>query len=166
MATAFALACASNEDEVALVRPELYESKECWFDEGGNFVAFLILANEGRLAVPHLVSAKCIVNEGYSSYGESIILHMGTVHIDDRSGSLQRELPGMTISDSTVTDDPLPRSTDKVYYLRARVTRLPDAALFIYSSDRVIELRDTHISFEQFLGLSREDRETLLINQH
>ncbi len=147
--------------EIALVRSEQYGSRACWIDREGAFAAFLVLAREDRVAVPYLVSAKCLV-AGYTSYGEATLHHLNTIRLDDSFDTLQRALPGLAISGNVITDLPTPSSDSRIYYFRARLARAPDRYRTVYAPRNIIELRAMDMSFERFLGLSREEREGLL----
>lgn len=159
--TLFSAACTKNA-EISIVRREAYVSNPCWLDQRGNLVAFLALARSDRSAVPYLISAKCLVS-GYSSYGEAMIEVLNTTRIVDLHGSLQRAFPNIIILNNVSTDLPLPSSDSNLYFFRARFTVVPDAhGMVIYAPDDVLELRRVNLSFEEFLGLSKSQREGLL----
>lgn len=161
LAAALAVACTKSDD-ITLVRPEAYGSRACWFDQRGDFVAFLVLAKRDRVAAPHLISTNCLVNGGYPSNGVATILHLGTIRMADSYGSLQRAFPQIIISDNIRTDRPLPHPDSKLYYFRARLRTVTYPHGVVYAPRNIVELADMNMSFEHFLDLSREQRERLL----
>lgn len=155
-------ACKEDGKKISLVRPETYASRACWFDQSGDFVAFLVLAREDRVAVPYLISINCLVSGGYSSNGEATLLHLDAIQMVDSYGSLQRAFPGVVISNNVRTDQPVPSSGSKLYYFRARFARVPDRYATVYAPRDVVELTDMNMHFERFLDLSRQERQRLL----
>lgn len=154
-------ACAKH-NSVTVVASSDYGSDACWIDRHGDLVAFLILAREDNIAVPYLVSIKCLVSGTYSSDGEAVIHHLNTIRILDSEGSLQRALPDVMLSDNIRTDQPVPSSNSKLYYFRAKVRRIQDPSKTIYVPGKTIKLTDAGMSFEQFLDLPREQRISLM----
>lgn len=163
LAAALVGACGENGNKIALVRPEAYASRGCWFDQSGNFVAFLVLAQDDRVAVPYPISTNCLVNGGYSSNGEATLLHLDAIQMVDSYGNLQRAFPGVIISNNVRTDQPVPSSGSKLYYFRARFARVPDRYATVYAPRDILELTDMNMYFERFLALSREQRQRLLL---
>lgn len=162
LAATLAAACTKKEG-ITLVRSEEYSSRECWFDQRGDFVAFLVLATEGRLAVPDFISTSCLVNGGYSSHGEATILHLGTIPMTDAYGKLQQAFPAFEVSSNTVTDQPLPSSSSRLYFFKARLRRVPSQSrTTIYAPTEILQLTDMNVSFLQLLDMSVEQREELL----
>jgi hypothetical protein len=156
-------ACTRSEDEIALVRPEAYDSRVCWFDQRGDFAAFLVLARDDRMAVPYLVSAACLVTGDYSSQGEATLHVLNTIRLSDSYGSLQRAMPELDIVDNISSDLPLPSSDSKVYYMRARIVVVPNDYRTVYAPRDVFQLSQLNLPFGTFLELSTNDRESLLI---
>ena len=161
LAAALIAACTKAEAEISLVRSDEYVSRACWFDSRGDFVAFLAFGRGGRIAVPDFVSTKCLVS-GHGSDGESIISHLGTIRMIDSYGSLQRVFPHVIISDNVRTDQPLPSSESRLYYVRMRLARVPGTPRAVYAPRNILELTDMNMSFLHFLNLSREQRGRLL----
>jgi hypothetical protein len=162
LAMTMIVACTKGDEQIVLVRAETYESRGCWFDREGDFVAFLALARDDRLAVPHFISTKCLVNGDYDSDGEATIRNLGTISMVDSYRSLQRAFPTVIMSDNVRTDLPLPSSDSKLYYFRAELRTLPRSYDTVYAPQNIVELTDMHMSFEHFLNLSREQRQRLL----
>lgn len=158
---ALIVACSNGGTELVAVSSETYDSRACWFDRQGDFVAFLALARDGQLAVPYFVSTNCLVR-GYTSYGEATLLHLGTIRMIDSHGSLQRAFPEVRLSGNVRTDLPLPSSDSKLYYFRAQLATVPSEHIVIYAPRNITQLTDMNMQFERFLGLSREEREGLL----
>lgn len=156
-------ACTKREEAMMLVTPEKYASEDCWGDEQGNFSSLMVLAQRGKVATPYVVSAKCFVDEDYSSYGEGVLHHLDAVLLIDTSGQLQQAIPGLSISDNVRSHQPMPASDAKLYYLRAKAARAAVSSRPSYEVGRVEELRDTGMSFEQFLSLPQKDRENMLM---
>jgi hypothetical protein len=125
-------------------------------------VAFLVLAREGRIAVPYLISVRCLVDGAYSSDGEAVLHHLNTIRILDLKGNLQRSLPEIVLSDTLRSDQPVPSSNSMVYYINAQISQVKDPSKTIYVPDRVVDLQSLGISFEQFLDLPRDQRKNLM----
>lgn len=158
----FVVSCTQASEKDALVSTEIYGSRICWINQDGSLEAFLVLAQEGRTAVPYLISTKCTVKGDYSSYGEGILHHLNAVRMVDSHGSLQRALPTLIMSDSTISDQPVPYPNSKMYHLKAKVNRLPDKYMVIYTPVSIMEFADMNMSFETFLELSRNERQNLV----
>jgi hypothetical protein len=154
-------ACAKREEGIRTVEPEAYASRPCWFNSGGDFTAFLVLAREGEVAVPYPVSGKCLVEAGHLSLGAATLLQLGKIELVDNHAVLQRAFPGTSMSTSVITDQPMPSSDSKVYYFRARVTAVRIASGIAYAPEQILQLGDANITFERFLGLTAAERERL-----
>lgn len=154
-------ACAKR-DSVALVPPSAYGSAPCWVDERGNLVAFLVLAQEGQVAVPYLISSKCLVDGTYSSDGEAVLHHLNTISLIDLDGSLHRAFPDVTLSDNLRSDQPVPSSDSSLYYFKSQVRRIQDSSKTIYVPGKIVDLSLLKMSFEQFLDLPRDRRISLM----
>jgi hypothetical protein len=161
LAAILAAACTRSVGEIRFVRAGSYDSRPCWFDRSGDFVAFLVFGRADRVAVPYPISTRCVVSAGYGSYGEATLLHMGAIGMADSYGTLQRALPDVIISDSVRTDQPFPSGDSIVYYFRARVTRVGLRHLVAYAPQNITKLTETNMRFGPFLRLSRESRERL-----
>ena len=154
--------CGQNISEISLVQSEEYGSDKCWYDGNGDFAAFLILARADDFAVPYLVSARCLVEGTYSSYGEAIIHHLNEIRIVDSSDLLQHAFEEDVVLDNIRTDLPMPSSDSRLYSFRARLTTVPDPYRVVYSPSNIIEMTEMNLTFERFLSLSKEERENLL----
>jgi hypothetical protein len=164
LAASLLAACAKSEDEIALVPPDKYDQSACWFNARGEIVAFLVLAQDGQIGVPYLVSATCMVSGEYSSYGEAVLHKLNTIIMTDSYGSLQRAFPNVKISNNLRTDQPVPSSDDKMYYFRAHFAEVSVPYKTVYAPKDIVELTDVNMTFVHFLGLSKEQREALLSN--
>lgn len=156
-------ACAQGSENNALVSSETYGSRICWFNKDGILEAFLVVAQEGRIAVPYLISAKCTVRENYSSYGEGVLHHLNAIRMIDLHGRLQQALPTLTLSDNTISDQPVPSSNSKIYYFRAKVRKVPDKYMVIYTPVNIVQFTDMEMSFEAFLKLPMTERQNLQV---
>lgn len=162
LAVSLLAACTKSEDKIALVPSDKYDSRTCWFNPHGEIVAYLVLAQDGGVGVPYLISTNCMVSEGYSSYGEAVLHKLNTFLITNSYGTLQRAFPKVKISDNVRTDQPVPSSDSRIYYLRARLTEVAVPYKVVYAPKHIAELTDMNMTFEHFLGLSKDQRETLL----
>jgi hypothetical protein len=162
VAATLVTACTNRDAEVQIVSPDAYSSSACWFDRQGHLVAFLVVAKEGEVAVPYTTSARCLVEEGGSSYGEEIILHLNAVPVRDEYGQLQRVMKSVRLGDSTITDQLSPTSNSQVYFLRARAKKIVRPFTTVYAPTEIIDFYRVEPNFERFLGLSKGEREKLL----
>lgn len=130
-------------------------------DRDGHWEAFLVLATEEGTGVPYLISAKCLVTGNFTSYGEAILHHLNTVRITDSYRTLQTAMPGVRILDNLGSHRAQPASLSKVYYFRSNLVRVPDS-LPVYAPKEIFQLTEIGMSFEKFLGLTKDERESLL----
>ncbi|HYG48434.1 MAG TPA: hypothetical protein VD846_10905 [Allosphingosinicella sp.] len=156
------LACSANTDTIQLVTPEAYSSNKCWIDQNGEISAFLVLAEEGNMRVPYLISARCMIEGDYSSQGEAVLHHLNTIRLVDSRGTLQRILPKMLISNNLRTDQPVPSSGSELYYFRAETERMPHSNKNVYVPLKIHQFTKLNMPFEKFLALSKNDRISLL----
>lgn len=161
LAIIFVSACA-RRDSVALVPSNAYSSTPCWINEHGDLEAFLVLAREGRTAVPYLISVRCLVDGAYSSDGEAVLHHLNTIRILDLNRSLSHSLPGVVLSDNLRSDQPVPSSDSVMYYFSARVKQINNPSKTIYVPDKVINIQDLGMTLERFLDLPRSQRKDLM----
>lgn len=152
--------CAQNE--MKTVTSSTYSQPECWIDRDGYLATFLILAEDNKVIVPYAVSSKCWIRGDYANDGEAILHHLNTIRVVDTEGVLQSTLPQLTVSDTLRSDQPMPSSNSKIYYLKARVSRLSDTKLIAYTITNVKEFNYLNIYFDRFLGLSKTEREQLV----
>lgn len=153
--------CNQRDEKVMLVSAESYRSKECWVDRNGHWEAFLLLAREERTGVPYLISTKCLVTGNFTSHGEAILHSLNTIRLTDSYGTLQRALPGVNILGNIGSHRAQPDSSSKLYYFNADLVKVPDT-LPVYAPENIFQLNDINISFGQFLGLTKDERERLL----
>lgn len=154
-------ACMASSEKISIVTPESYASKSCWVDRNGNLSAYLILAQEGDLATPYLVSTNCIVEDNYSSDGEGILHNLNVVRMTDTHRRLQRKMPKVKVIGNTGPHLPHPSSANKVFYINARSMQIPHSSMTLYAPVDIRQLIDTNVNFERFLELSRKEREAL-----
>lgn len=121
-----------------------------------------MLAEGDKVAVPYLVSAKCLIDGEYSSYGEATLHHLNTIRLVDSYGRLQQAVRNLTISGNVVSDQPMPSSNSKVYFFKANLIQVPDTHRNVYAPKRIISMTDTGNRFEEFLSFSEKEREELL----
>ena len=140
------------------VAPQAYASQLCWFDPGGELTSFLVLAREDSVAVPYLVSGRCLVEPGQRSLGAATLRQLGAVRMADDHGALRRAFPNASMSTSIITDQPLPSSDSRVYYFRARVTQIRIPSGPAYAPEQILQLDDTNMTFERFLRLTAAER--------
>jgi hypothetical protein len=160
------VACSGSEERVRTVTREEYVSPTCWFDAQGDFVAFLFYhAGNGRaMAAP--ISGKCMEEPGRRGLGLTTARQIGIVDLVDRRGVLQRFFPGVVLADSTITDQEIPASTTKVYFVRARVAPVPMPGGPVYTAERILRLDDLNLTIEQFMELTAAERESLWRAHH
>jgi hypothetical protein len=144
------------------VAADEYLSEGCWLNAQGDLASLVVMAEEDGIRAPYLVSSKCAVDDDYGSYGVSVILQIGRVHIVDTHGTLQRALPGLTISSSLPDHAPVPNSNSKTYYIEGKVRRSPHPYQIVYEPVRIEKLKDIGMSFEPFLDLSDKERGAML----
>lgn len=154
-------ACAQETKKNTIVSAEMYKTRACWINHAGNLDAFLVLAEEGGIAVPYLISTKCEVSDNYSSYGEGVLHNLNAVRLVDMNKRLHNMLPQLEISDSTVSDQPKPSSHSKMYFFEARVNRIQDNYMVIYTPTKIHNLTDLNIPFASFLGLTAGKRQNI-----
>ena len=154
-------ACTGSEEQVRTVTQEDYVARPCWFDAQGDFVAFLLYhAGDGRgMAYP--ISGKCRVEPGQRSFALATARQIGLVDLVDRRGVLQRFFPDVGLADSTVTDQEIPASITKIYFVRARVAPVPMPGGPVYTAERVLRLDDLNITIERFMELSATERDAV-----
>lgn len=153
--------CAEADNKISLVDEKGYASPACWIDQSREVVAYLVFARNEQLAIPYLISVKCVV-EGYNSYGEATLHMLNTIRVADDYGTLQRAFPNVTIADNVPSDQPLPSSDSKVYYIRMELAKSPGSHVNVRAPNKIVKLSDTNVTFEIFLGLSKDQREQLL----
>lgn len=161
LATLLASACADSGGGMISVQPEAYSSRNCWFNEGGYFEAYLVVGGDNEARAPYVVSTRCLVND-FSNNGEATIYYLDKIRLVDSNGALDRALPGANFTDTLRSHPPQPTSSSSVYYMRATVSEVPGPFPGIYAPVSIGKLADIGMSFERFLGLSREERERLL----
>jgi hypothetical protein len=154
-------ACASRAEIDAPAEGSDYGSRACWWNQRGEFEAFLVLARARRIAVPYFVSGRCSGSDSNHSYGQATILRLNTIRMIDRFGRLQSQFPRLQISDNVRTDLPAPSPEDRVFYFKARVVQLPAHYQATYAATEMIEVLDTHVSFSSFLTMPRSERDRL-----
>ena len=154
-------ACVGSEDGIRTVGPEDYVSRSCWFNAGEEFTGFLVLARNNENQVAYPVSSKCVVQLDQRSLGASTLRQLGAVELVDRDGTLQRALPGPTMSTSVATHQLMPSLNSRVYYFRARVRIIPMSGNPVYSPVEILQLEAANITFERFLELDLAGRERL-----
>jgi len=74
---------------------------------------------------------------------------------------LQRFFPGVALAESTITDQVIPTSITKVYFIRARVTPVPMLGGPVYTAERILRLDDLDITVERFVELTAAERDEL-----
>lgn len=153
--------CVNASDKLAQVSSEDYGASNCWLSDSQTLEAFLVLANEDRAVVPYLVSSKCLVNDNYSSEGEATLHHLNAVRLSDSRGTLRQALKLKMVSDNVSTDQPLPSSSSKVYYISGKVIQKTYLGVSTYTFTSIKNLSDSGISFEKFLGLTSTARQSL-----
>lgn len=169
LAAALGSACTERRDEtlvkseenILLVSSESYRDGICWTHKDGSFRAFLALARDGTYAVPDFISVNCLIS-GDSSYGGEIISHIGTILMLDKYGQLQGKFPNLQIGGNVASDQPFPKGDDKVYYFKADINKVPHPYQSVYAPSKIKMLVDLHMSFDELLRFSREEREKLL----
>lgn len=156
--------CTGGPDKIELVDEKSYGSDACWNDQHGNVIGYLVLSKKEQLATPYLISAKCLV-QGYSSYGEATLHMLNTIRLIDEYGAIKKSFPNVTISDNVVSEQRIPSSASEVYYVRLRLVKLQGRPENIHAPTKILELSNTNINFEYFLGLSLVQRENLLMSR-
>lgn len=159
-------ACIGSEEQVRTVTQEDYLARPCWFDAQGDFVAFVFYhSGEGRaMAVP--IAGKCRVEPEQSSLALATARQIGLVDLIDRQGVLQRFFPGVVLAESTITDQEIPASITKVYFIRARVAPVPMPGGPVYTAERILRLDDLDITVEHFMKLTAAERDELWRAHH
>ncbi|WP_395612472.1 hypothetical protein [Allosphingosinicella sp.] len=112
------------------------------------------------------ISGKCREEPGPRSLGLATARQIGIVHLVDRRAVLQRFFPGVVLADSTITDQEIPASTTKVYFVRARVARVPMPGGPVYTAERILRLNDLNMTVEQFMEMTAGQREELWREYH
>jgi len=157
-----AIACCQGDDDFRTVAAKDYGSPACWTDSDGDFVSFLTFSNSGDTIIPYLISAKCLVQGGYSSDGESVLLNINTARVIEPTTSFEQAFPHKKLASPTPSDQPLPSSASKIYYIKARGGYRMDGKRTHFQPSAVVRLRDMGMHFDHFLGLSREGRADFL----
>lgn len=154
--------CTKREASMLSVQPDKYASEECWTDDKGTMQAFLVLAQDKQITVPYLISARCYV-EGYSSYGESVLHQLNAVRVVDSYGSLKKALGSASIHDNIRSDQIIPSSESKVYYIESTIVEEDIGSHRTVSPDKIDVLYSTGIDFAKFLSSSTESRERMVL---
>jgi hypothetical protein len=155
------VARTGGEEAVRTVTQAGYISPSCWFDAQGEFTAFLLYhAGEGR-GIAYPISGKCMLDPSQGSMVLATARQIGLVDLIDRHGVLQPFFPDVVLAESTTTDQDIPASISRVYYIRARVTpvRMPGGS--VYAPERILQLEVLDITARQFMELTRAERERL-----
>jgi hypothetical protein len=160
MASALAT-CAGSEDGVRTVSPDAYMSPSCWFDRNGEFSSFLLVARGEGYLVPYPISGRCVVEPGQRGLALATVRQLGKVPLTDNHGALRRAFPGPSISSSLVTDQEVQLSNGRLYFFRARVTRIRVRNGIAYAPEEIFQLDDANMAFEHFLDLTAPERERL-----
>src|SRR3954466_10630109 len=153
-----AAAGCHNSDNFRIVSAQGYKSPVCWTDSEGDFASLLTFSDNGASVVPYLISAKCLIDGEYSNDGESILLNINTVRVIEPSRAFQHAFPDKALSNPTRSDQPLPSSASKIYYIKARGGYKKDGQRVIFQPAVVVRVRDMGMTFDRFLGLSRGSR--------
>lgn len=153
--------CAVDSEKLVQVSSEGYGTPQCWLSESQELEAFLVAASEDGVVVPYLISSRCLVSEDYTSQGEATLHHLNAVRVSDSRGTLRRALKVKAVVDNVSTDQPLPSSTSKVYYIRGHVNQQVYTSMTVYNFTDIINLYDSNLSFERFLEFNGEGRQSL-----
>ncbi len=150
-----------SQYDVKDVSSDGYESAECWFNDSGEITSFMVLAEEAGTAVPYLVSARCMLTEGYSSYEEAMVHKLNTILLMDYSGLIQSRFPQIRILSNIATDGPVPYPDSKVYYFQSSVSHSYIHGKKVYTPTSLRSLVNTDIRYLDFLRLSVQERTKL-----
>jgi hypothetical protein len=151
----------SRVSDVRVVTSEEYSSRACWIDANGYLSAFLAFADDTKYSIPYVMSASCLVGGDYASDGESILLNLGKGKMVEPTSALQQAFPNVVLVDPRLSDQPLPSSSSRVYFIQAGGKEVRDGLRSIFKPTRVVQAEDTGVRFEKFLDLSRAARAEL-----
>jgi len=72
--------CREASEDVRIVSFKEYSEPQCWFPEGKDLKALLVVAGEDtdRESVPWFVSSRCIAKEDLPTYGSGTLYLFGT----------------------------------------------------------------------------------------
>ncbi len=163
LATLAAAACSEQRGTVRAVSfAEYADVPSCWFGEGEDIAALLVVAGEGEGVerVPWLVSTRCIAKEDMPSYGSATIYLLGPPYIVDPRGLLRRHVMPQMAPDNVRRHLPLPREGSPVYYIVARLRPLPDRPY--YEITAVRRVTPAGISFLELLEMGPRERSELV----
>jgi hypothetical protein len=128
LALALLSSCREGGRSVREVSFKEYSGPGCWFREGEDLKALLVVAGEDSDGerVPWFVSSKCIAREDMPSYGSATLYLLGPPRVVDPRGLLRKHVTPQMGPDNQRTHLPLPSEDSPIYYIVARLEPVRD----------------------------------------
>lgn len=147
---------------VTEVPPEQYaDLSQCWLRDGGEMEAFLVLAGEGGLRVPWLVSMTCIPRVDVLPGGAARLSTLGPPEFVDPKELLRTHIHPHTTPGNAVTHLPLPDANSPVYHVVIRLDPHPRGS-HLYELTEVDSVKPTDTRFGELLELGPAEQAELL----
>jgi hypothetical protein len=164
MMAALLTSCEQDSGGVREVSLEQYgEMPRCWFREGEDLKALLVVAGEGsEERVPWFISSKCIAKDDMPSYGSATLYLLGPPYIVDPRGLLRKHVTPKMGRDNVRTHLPLPSEDSPVYFIVARLKSAPDYPKPVYEVAGVKRVTPTSVRFLQLLEMGPSERSDLV----
>ena len=163
MSLALLTSCEQRKAEVRAVSLKEYgDVPRCWFREGEDLEALLVVADEddGSESVPWLISSKCIAKGDMPSYGSATLYLLGPPYVVDPRGLLRKHVTSKMRADNVRTHLPLPSGDSPVYYIVARLKPVPDRPH--YEITAVKRVAATEVRFLELLEMGPTERSELV----
>lgn len=155
--------CSEDRRGVRVVSLEQYgELPRCWFREGEDLEALLVVAGEGgEERVPWLVSSKCIAKDDMQSYGSATLYLLGPPYVVDPRGLLRKHVTPKMGRDNVRTHLALPSDDSPIYFIVARLNPVLDRPN-LYEITGVRRVTPTSVRFLQLLEMGPSQRSALV----
>ena len=151
------VACTQDSGMMQIVDSAAYEQADrCWFSYQ-QFEAFLVITKNGTEGVPYLISTKCIAG-GYENFGASTLALVNAIKIRHSERLWTSSLGYDSVGDNLRSDLPLPASDDRVFFLRARLSRTDVNGIKAYDVESVSKMSDTGRTFAELLAMGPRER--------
>lgn len=151
--------CREANEGVRVVSFKEYSEPQCWFREGEDLKALLVVAGEDADGerVPWFVSSKCIAKEDMPSYGSATLYLLGPPRVVDPRGLLRKHVTPKMGPDNQRTHLPLPSQNSPIYYVIVRLEPARDLP-HLFEITAVKRVVPTGIQFLDLLEMGPTER--------
>ena len=157
--------CRQVDEGVRDVSLKEYSEQQCWFREGEELEALLVVAGErgDGERVPWFISSKCIAKGDMPSYGSATLYLLGPPRVVDPRGLLRKYVTPRMGPDNQRTHLPLPSENSPIYYIVARLEPVRDRP-HLFEITAVRRTVPTGVRFLDLLEMGPKERSKLVAN--